>query len=72
MASSGANPPPSTPRAGERAARLLGSPPGTGWAYNDVRVNLLCLALTALLERPLPDVLAERVMEPLGVSATWS
>lgn len=37
-----------------------------------MRVNLLCLALTALLERPLPDVLAERVMEPLGASATWS
>ncbi len=49
-----------------------GGPPGSGWAYNDVRVNLLCLALTALLERPMPDVLREAVMAPLGASATWS
>ena len=30
-----------------------GGPPGAGWAYNDVRVNLAALALTALLGRPL-------------------
>lgn len=46
-------------------------PPGSGWAYNDVRVNLLCLALTALFGRSLPSVLAE-VMAPLGASDTWS
>lgn len=28
--------------------------PGTAWAYNDVRVNLICLALTELFQRPLP------------------
>jgi CubicO group peptidase (beta-lactamase class C family) len=44
----------------------------TGWAYNDVRVNLLALALTVLLGRPLPDVLGERVARPLGMSDTWS
>jgi CubicO group peptidase (beta-lactamase class C family) len=43
-----------------------------GWAYNDVRVNLLALALTVLLGRPLPDVLRERVAGPLGMSDTWS
>jgi CubicO group peptidase (beta-lactamase class C family) len=48
-----------------------GTRPGRGWAYNDVRVNLLCLALTALLRRPLPDVLAERIMAPIGASSTW-
>jgi CubicO group peptidase (beta-lactamase class C family) len=47
-------------------------PPGTTWAYNDVRVNLLCLALTLLLRRPLPDVLAERVLGPIGASSSWS
>ncbi|MFC0003635.1 serine hydrolase domain-containing protein [Micromonospora siamensis] len=46
--------------------------PGTGWAYNDVRVNLLCLALTLLFRRPLPDVLREAVLDPLGASDTWS
>jgi CubicO group peptidase (beta-lactamase class C family) len=46
--------------------------PGSGWAYNDVRVNLLCLALTALLGRPLPEVLREHVVGPLGASSSWS
>jgi CubicO group peptidase (beta-lactamase class C family) len=50
----------------------LGGPPGSGWAYNDVRVNLLCLALTELWQRPLGDVLDERVMRPLGGSQSWS
>jgi CubicO group peptidase (beta-lactamase class C family) len=49
-----------------------GVQPGQGWAYNDVRVNLLCLALTALLRRPLPDVLAERIMVPIGASPSWA
>jgi len=48
------------------------SPPGSAWAYNDVRVNLLCLALTALCGRSLPSVLAESVMAPLGGTETWS
>ena len=47
------------------------SRPGTKWAYNDVRVNLLCLALTALFGRSLEDVLREVVMEPIGASPTW-
>jgi CubicO group peptidase (beta-lactamase class C family) len=49
-----------------------GGPPGSGWAYNDVRVNLLCLALTILLGEPLPAILREGVLEPLGASTTWS
>jgi CubicO group peptidase (beta-lactamase class C family) len=51
---------------------LPGAQPGQGWAYNDVRVNLLCLALTVLLRRPLPDVLAERIMAPIGASPSWA
>jgi CubicO group peptidase (beta-lactamase class C family) len=35
-------------------------------------VNLLCLALTILFGEPLPAVLRERVLEPLGASTTWS
>ncbi len=49
-----------------------GGPPGEGWAYNDVRVNLTALALTVLFRRPLPEVLRTRVMEPIGASASWS
>ena len=49
-----------------------GGPPGAGWAYNDVRVNLTALALTALFRRPLPEVLRSRVMEPIGASSSWS
>ncbi|MGC9665151.1 serine hydrolase domain-containing protein [Planosporangium sp. 12N6] len=51
-------------------------PPGTRsgdrWAYNDVRVNLLALALTLLWRRPLADVLREELMDPIGASPTWS
>jgi CubicO group peptidase (beta-lactamase class C family) len=46
--------------------------PGSQWAYNDVRVNLLCLALTALLGQALPDVLGETIMRPIGASSSWS
>ncbi|MEU8892698.1 serine hydrolase [Streptomyces sp. NPDC048442] len=49
-----------------------GGPPGEGWAYNDVRVNLAALALTALVRRPLPELLQDRIMTPVGASAAWS
>lgn len=49
-----------------------GGPPGEGWAYNDVRVNLTALALTVLFRRALPDVLRDRVMVPIGASSSWS
>jgi len=45
--------------------------PGTFWEYNDVRVNLLALALLHVFRRPLPDVLKERIMDPVGASETW-
>jgi len=45
--------------------------PGTHWEYNDVRVNRLALALLRVLKRPLPSVLKERVMDPIGASNTW-
>jgi CubicO group peptidase (beta-lactamase class C family) len=49
-----------------------GGPPGAGWAYNDVRVNLTALALTVLFRRPLDEVLRSRVMGPIGASSSWS
>jgi CubicO group peptidase (beta-lactamase class C family) len=51
---------------------IHGTLPGEGWAYNDVRMNLLTYALTLLLRRPLPEVLHERVMKPMAASDGWS
>lgn len=45
--------------------------PGTTWEYNDTRVNLLALALLQVWRRPLPQVLDEHVMTPIGASRTW-
>jgi CubicO group peptidase (beta-lactamase class C family) len=45
--------------------------PGTFWEYNDVRVNRLALSLLRLYERPLPEVLKARVMDPIGASDSW-
>lgn len=45
--------------------------PGTYYEYNDVRVNLLSFCLLQRFGRPLPDVLRERVMDPIGASRDW-
>lgn len=45
--------------------------PGTFWEYNDVRVNRLALSLLRLYERPLPEVLKARIMDPIGASSEW-
>ena len=45
--------------------------PGTFWEYNDVRVNLLGLSLLHAFRRPLPEVLKERIMDPIGASDEW-
>ena len=48
----------------ERALRA----PGAHWEYNDVRVNRLSLSLMQVFRRPLPEVLNEAIMEPIGAS----
>ena len=45
--------------------------PGTVYEYNDVRVNALALAALEVWRRPLPEVLREEVMDPIGASRTW-
>jgi CubicO group peptidase (beta-lactamase class C family) len=45
--------------------------PGAVWEYNDTRVNLLALCAMSIWRRPLPQILHERVMEPIGASRTW-
>ena len=49
----------------ERAA------PGTVYEYNDTRVNALALAALNVWRRPLPQVLRELVMDPIGASPMW-
>jgi CubicO group peptidase (beta-lactamase class C family) len=45
--------------------------PGAVYEYNDVRVNALALAATSVWRKPLPQVLKELVMDPIGASNTW-
>jgi CubicO group peptidase (beta-lactamase class C family) len=58
------------PAGAKGAARPLQAP-GTFWEYNDVRVNRLSLALLRRFRRALPQVFAERIMQPLGASSDW-
>ena len=47
------------------------NPPGSVYKYNDVRVNALALAALNVWRRPLPQVLKETIMDPIGASNTW-
>lgn len=61
------------PRSGSiddwRARKL--NEPGTVYKYNDVRVNALAYALLQVWRKPLPMVLKEKIMDPIGASSTW-
>ena len=45
--------------------------PGTYYEYNDVRINRMALSLLRLWRKPLPDVLKDEIMDPIGASDTW-
>ena len=45
--------------------------PGTVMEYNDVRVNVLAYSMTHVWRKPLPQVLKEHIMDPIGASTTW-
>ena len=45
--------------------------PGLAYKYNDTRVNVLALAAVNVWRRPLPLVLKETIMDPIGASDTW-
>jgi CubicO group peptidase (beta-lactamase class C family) len=55
---------------GRRAPRELREP-GTYWEYNDVRINRFALSLLRVWGRPLPEVLREEIMNPIGASQSW-
>lgn len=44
---------------------------GSRYEYNDVRVNALALAATSVWRKPLPQVLKQYIMDPIGASNTW-
>ncbi len=62
--------PPETGTIDEWRSRPLREP-GTHFEYNDVRVNVLAYSLLQIWRRPLPMVLKERIMDPIGASTTW-
>ena len=45
--------------------------PGTHYKYNDVRVNVLAYSLLNVFRKPLPKILKEEIMDPIGASTTW-
>lgn len=62
--------PPSTGNVDDWKNREL-KEPGTVFEYNDVRVNLLAYSLLQVWRKPLPQVLKEKIMDPIGASTTW-
>jgi CubicO group peptidase (beta-lactamase class C family) len=45
--------------------------PGFFFKYNDVRVNLLAYSLLQVWRKPLPMILKDKIMDPIGASTTW-
>ncbi|MBQ4805280.1 serine hydrolase [Aquimarina sp. MMG015] len=45
--------------------------PGSVFEYNDVRVNVLSYSLLNIWRKPLPQILKEKIMDPIGGSTTW-
>ena len=43
----------------------------TYFKYNDVRVNVLSYSLLQVWRKPLPQILKDRIMDPIGASTTW-
>jgi CubicO group peptidase (beta-lactamase class C family) len=44
---------------------------GTHYQYNDVRVNVLAYSLLQVWRKPLPMILKEKIMDPIGASSSW-
>lgn len=45
--------------------------PGSKMEYNDVRVNVLAYSLLNVWRKPLPQILKQKIMDPIGASTTW-
>lgn len=55
---------------GERKPRELKAP-GEVYEYNDVRINRFALSMLRVFAKPLPDVLKDEIMKPIGASDSW-
>jgi len=55
---------------GQKKPRAL-KEPGEYWEYNDVRINRMSLSLLEVWQKPLPRVLKEEIMDPIGASNSW-
>jgi len=55
---------------GQRRPRAIKGP-GEYWEYNDVRINRFSLSLLEVWNKPLPLVMKEKIMDPIGASDTW-
>jgi CubicO group peptidase (beta-lactamase class C family) len=55
---------------GQRQPRAI-QDPGTYYEYNDVRINRLALSLARVFGKSLPEVLKEKIMDPIGASHEW-
>lgn len=55
---------------GERKPREL-QRPGTYYEYNDVRINRFSLSLLRVLQKPVPEVFRDEVMNVIGASDDW-
>jgi CubicO group peptidase (beta-lactamase class C family) len=55
---------------GARRPRAL-QEPGAFYEYNDVRINRFALSLLRVWRKPLPEVLKDEVMDPVGASRSW-
>ena len=62
--------PPSSGNLDQWKNRRLNAP-GTVFKYNDVRVNLLAYSLLQVWRKPLPQVLKDEIMDPIGASPSW-
>lgn len=56
---------------GKRQPRPI-QDPGTFYEYNDVRINRFALSLARLFGKGLPDILKEKIMDPIGASTAWT
>jgi len=56
---------------GQRKPREIHDP-GTFYEYNDVRINRFSLSMLRLFGTGLPDVLKDKVMDPIGASRQWT
>ena len=55
---------------GKREPRAINEP-GAFYEYNDVRINRFALSLARVFGKPLPEILKENIMDPIGASPAW-